>query len=330
MDPRYDGCHSPRYGDEPTLKGMEADVNVGFIGLGLMGQPMARNLARAATALVVWNRTPGKSEALRAAGARVATSPAEVFGQARVVLLMLAGGDAIDSALGRGTPDFAANVAGHTIVHMGTTSPGYSRGLEADIRAAGGSYVEAPVSGSRKPAEEAALVAMLAGEPAAVEAVRPLLGPMCRESILCGPVPNALLMKLSVNLFLITMVTGLAEAVHFAGRHGLDLRQFLAVLDAGPMASDVSRVKALKLVARDFAAQAAIQDVLYNNRLVADAAREADLASPLLDACHALFGEAMALGHGTADMAAVLHAIEARTDAGTAGTPPVTTPGEPA
>jgi len=289
-------------------------VDVGFIGLGVMGQPMSLNLAHAGTPLVVWNRSADKSDALRAAGATVVTSPADVFKQARVVILMLADGAAIDSILGRGTPDFSANVAQHTLVHMGTTSPGYSRGLEADVRAAGGSYVEAPVSGSRKPAEVGQLVAMLAGEPATVEAVRPLLQPMCQETIMCGPVPNALLMKLSVNLFLITMVTGLAEAVHFADRHGLDMKQFLAVLDAGPMASSVSRVKALKLVARDFAVQASISDVLKNNRLVAEAARESALASPLLDVCHALYGETVALGHGQSDMVAVLRAIEARTD----------------
>ena len=96
-------------------------------------------------------------------------------------------------------------------------------------------------------------MAMLAGEGDAVEVVRVLLAPMCRETFGCGPVPSALLMKLSVNLFLITMVTGLAEAMHFAGHHGLDLEQFAAVLDAGPMASSVSRVKAAKLVAKDFA-----------------------------------------------------------------------------
>src|SRR5688572_16880711 len=108
---------------------MHADV--GFIGLGVMGQPMALNLARAGTALVTWNRSVGKYEALRAAGARVASSPAEVFKQARVVILMLVDGAAIDSVVGRGTPDFGANVAQHTIVHMGTTSPEYSRALEA-------------------------------------------------------------------------------------------------------------------------------------------------------------------------------------------------------
>jgi len=288
-------------------------MDVGFIGLGVMGQPMALNLARAGTKLVVWNRTAEKSETLRAAGATVAASPAELFRQARIVILMLIDTPAMDAVLGRGTPDFAANVARHTIVHMGTTSPEYSRGLEADIRAAGGHYVEAPVSGSRKPAEDRQLVAMLAGDPAAVEEVRPLLDPMCHETFVCGPVPNGLLMKLAVNLFLITMVTGLSEAFHFADRNKLDLQQLMAVLDAGPMASSVSRVKAQKLVARDFDVQASISDVFKNNRLIAAAARASNVASPLLDACHALFGETEALGQGQADMAAVIRAIEART-----------------
>ena len=121
-------------------------------------------------------------------------------------------------------------------------------------------------------------------------------------------------MKLSVNLFLISLVTGLAEAVHFGDRHGLDLNQFVAVLNAGQMASDVSRVKASKLVGRDFAVQATISNVLENNRLIAEAAREAGVASPLLDVCHALNGETRALGFGDADMAAVFKAIEARSD----------------
>ncbi|MEU3614550.1 NAD(P)-dependent oxidoreductase [Streptomyces sp. NPDC006872] len=288
---------------------------VGFVGLGVMGQPMALNLARAGTPLVVWNRTPGPCAPLRAAGAEVAASPAEVFERAEVVILMLADEPAVDAVLGRGTPDFAARVAGRTVVHMGTTSAEYSSRLRDDVRAAGGSYVEAPVSGSRVPAERGELVGMLAGDEDAVAAVRPLLAPMCRETFGCGPVPGALLMKFSVNLFLITLVTGLTEAFHFADRHGLDQGLLRDVLDAGPMASAVSRVKGPKLLARDFTVQAAAADVLKNNRLIAEAARRADLASPLLDVCHTLYGEAVAQGHGGEDMVAVLHALETRTAA---------------
>lgn len=296
------------------------DELVGFIGLGVMGQPMALNLARAGTPLVVWNRTAARCEPLRAAGASVAAAPAEVFRRARTVVLMLADDAAIDAVLVRGTPRFAAQLAGRTVVHMGTTSAGYSRALEADVRAAGGRYVEAPVSGSRGPAEEGRLVVMLAGDEAAMTEVRPLLGPLCHQAFACGAVPDALLMKLAVNIFLITQVTGLAEAFHFADRHGLDRRRFLDVLDAGPMASSVSRTKAAKMLTRDFGVQASILDVLKNNRLIAEQARASGLASPLLDACHALYGETAALRHGDADMAAVLYAIEARTDNGrTAG-----------
>ncbi|WP_424871434.1 NAD(P)-dependent oxidoreductase [Streptomyces sp. SAI-229] len=294
-------------------------MRVGFIGLGVMGRPMALNLARAGTPLVVWNRTAARCAPLRDAGAEVAGSAGEVFDRADTVLLMLADETAVDTVLGRGTPDFAARVAGRTVVHMGTTSPEYSAALEDAVREAGGAYVEAPVSGSRVPAEQGRLVAMLAGDASAVAAVRPLLAPVCREAFDCGAVPGALLMKLSVNLFLITQVTGLAEAFHFADRHGLDRRRFLDVLDAGPMASAVSRMKAPKLLARDFAVQAAATDVLKNNRLIARAARKAGLASPLLDVCHALFDETVAGGHGGEDMVAVLRALETRTDGTPAG-----------
>src|SRR5229473_2569535 len=203
-----------------------------------MGEPMALNLVKAHIPLLVWNRSPSKLGILAEAGAAVAKDPAEVFARCEVVILMLLDGAVIDSVLERGDRPFGDRVKGRTLINMATTAPSYSKALETDVRAEGGRYVEAPVSGSRKPAEAGQLVAMLAG---------------------------------------------LAEAVHFAERHGLDLGQLVAVLDAGPMASDVSRVKAAKLVARDFAVQAAISNVLENVRLIAGAARQAGIASPLID-----------------------------------------------
>lgn len=291
-------------------------MEIGFIGLGVMGQPMALNLARAGRPLIVWNRSPDRCEALRAADATVATRATDVFAKTRIVLLMLYDAAAIDTVLGRGTPEFRDRVAGHVIVQMGTPSPGYSKSLEADIRAAGGAYVEAPVSGSLKPAEAGQLVGMLAGEPDLIAEVRPLMAPMCREVFSCGAVPGALLMKIAINAFLIPMVTGLAEAFHFAGRHGLDVRQLQAILDAGPMASNVSKVKGAKLAGGDFTVQSAISDVLKNTRLTTAAAREKGLASPLLDVCEALYSEAVEQDHAGIDMAGVIKAIEARSGRG--------------
>ena len=96
-------------------------MSVGFIGLGVMGQPMALNLARSDTPLVVWNRSPERTQPLLDLGADVVETPKEVFDNASTVILMLANSDVMDQILGRGTPHFAELVADHTIVHMGTT-----------------------------------------------------------------------------------------------------------------------------------------------------------------------------------------------------------------
>ena len=299
-----------------VYESQEAFMSVGFIGLGNMGLPMALNMVRAGTPLMVWNRSRDKAELVAEAGATVADSPAHVFRDARTVFLMLANGTVIDEVLERGTPRFARMVAGRTVVHMGTTAPSYSERLSEDTTSAGGRYVEAPVSGSRRPAETGQLVGMVAGTDASVDAVLPLLAPLCATTVKCGEVPNATRMKLAVNLFLITQVTGLAEAFHFAESNGLDVEAFRSVLDSGPMASGVSRLKLEKLVQGDFEVQASIRDVHYNSRLVADAARRAGVSSPVLDTCRDLFAEAERLGHGPADMIAVLRAIEARSEAG--------------
>ncbi|MFG3294159.1 NAD(P)-dependent oxidoreductase [Streptomyces sp. NPDC048179] len=286
----------------------------GFVGLGVMGQPMALNLARAGTPLVVWNRTPARTEALRAAGARVAASAEEVFARAPVVILMLLDETVTDTVLGRGGPAFGKLVADRTLVSMGSTAPEYARGLAADVRAAGGRFVEAPVSGSRKPAEAGELVAMLGGDPDTVAEVRPLLAPMCRETVHCGPAGSGVLMKLAVNLYLDTTVAALAESVHFAQRQGLDLDTFRAVVDSGQLGSGVTRVKIPMLAAHDFTVQAATADAYANTRLIADAARAAGIATPLLDLSSDLYGESVRRGNGRLDMSSVLTAIESRTD----------------
>lgn len=150
---------------------------------------------------------------------------------------------------------------------------------------------------------------MLAGNQADLAEAAPLLASLGRQIVVCGEVPAGLQMKLAVNLFLITLVTGLAEAVHFAEAHGIALERFAQVLNAGPMASEVSRIKLDKMICGDFAVQASITDVLKNSGLVAGAAHEAGMQAPLIDASDALFARAQRMGLGGLDMAAVLQAI---------------------
>ncbi len=286
-----------------------------------MGRPMALNLARAGLPLVVRNRSGPAAEELRAAGAEVAASVSDLFDRSDRILLMLANGDVIDAVVGRGTPGFGDLVRDHLVVHMGTTAPAYSSALGRDVVSAGGRYVEAPVSGSRLPAEQGRLVAMLAGDDADLDEVEPLIAPTCASVVRCGAVPSGLLMKLAVNLYLVTTVSGLVESYHFAERLGLDLDRFREVIESGQMSSPISRTKLGALRAGDFGVQAALADVHYNARLITTAAREAGVATPLADTTEALFARAEQLGHGGLDMAGVLRAFEAMTGEVTTGPP---------
>jgi 3-hydroxyisobutyrate dehydrogenase len=285
---------------------------IGFIGLGTMGAPMALNLLRSGHPLLVYNRTACKTAPLVREGAAAAASAAELIEACETIILMLADDRAIDAVLDRGSPRFAGLVAGRTIIHMGTTLPAHSKALQADILAGGGRYVEAPVSGSRGPAERGELIGMLAGEVDTLDAVRPLIAPLCRTTVDCGPAPNALLMKLAVNVFLVAQVAALAEAVNFAASHAVDVAQLLAILDVGPMASEVSKAKAAILRSGDRTAQASIANVAEVCRLITSAGRGAGAPMPLLAVCQELYSEALAAGHGEEDMIAVIDAFADR------------------
>ena len=285
-------------------------MEIGFIGLGAMGEPMALNLVKAGHRLVVWNRNAQRSRILAEAGATVANGPGEVFARCGTVLTMLADGDALDQVLGRGTADFGPRAKGRLIVNLATNSAAYAKGLEAVLLANGGCYVEAPVSGSRVPAQTGQLVAMVAGAPGDVEQVMPLLGPLCRQVVPCGLVPGGTLMKFATLIVNIATITAIAEALQFARRQGLDLERFNEVLLQGPLASDVARVKAPKLAHRDFTPQAALRNAAESNRLVVEAAREAGIPTPLVDACLEMYRRALAQGLGDEDMVAVAKTYE--------------------
>lgn len=275
---------------------------------------MATRLHDAGADLVAWNRSRPARERMRLRGARVAESAAEAIASADVVVMMLANGVVIDEVLGRTKHGFAIDLKGKIVVNMGTVAPSYSRALHDDLSAECVRFVEAPVSGSKAPAHSGELVAMLAGDPESLERVEELLGPLTSSVVRCGEVPLALETKLAVNTFLITMVTGLAEALAYGERRGVDLTLLSRILDAGPMASTVSRGKLAKLLDGDLTAQASIHDVRYNSRLILDAARQVSAAMPLLALAEELLAESEALGHGNADMITVIEAIRVRSD----------------
>jgi 3-hydroxyisobutyrate dehydrogenase len=295
-------------------KPLAHDATIGFIGIGTMGEPMARCLMQGGRNLLVWNRNAARTASLVADGAVAADFVSDVFARSKIIFLMLSNG-AADVVLARGTAQFAHYVRDRTIVYLGTTSPEYSAVLERDIVAAGGRYVEAPVSGSRGPATHANLVTMIAGSRDAIEQISPLLKMFSKDVLYCGEVPRATEMKLAVNLCMIGLVTSLAESVAFASRHGLDLDTFARVLGSGPMSSEILRAKTAKLIARDHSTEACVDVIADNLHLINHAAAEVNAPSRIVAACLSWFEQAQAAGLGKADLTAVCELMRAGDDA---------------
>ncbi len=294
-------------------------TRVGIAGLGTMGRAIAARLSEHGIAPLVWNRDASKYALLEKstiAPAEPVQQVDELFSRCDVILLMLPDG-AADVVLERGTSAFASRVAQRTLVYMGTTSPEYSAGLARDVENAGGCYAELPVSGSREPARNGQLVGMLAANDTVAGTLVDILAVLCKRVVRCGAAPNAMRMKLAVNMHLIATVTSLAETMNFARRSGLDTLCLQEVLLAGPMASDILRAKSSKLLKRDYATDASVDVILNNSELIAQAAHNTQAACPMTLACVALYQHAAMLGWGDNDMVAVQQAIEDRNQVAT-------------
>jgi 3-hydroxyisobutyrate dehydrogenase len=281
------------------------DLKIGFAGLGRMGLPMVRRLLDADYEVQVWNRSGFARDEARAAGADSAETLADLFEANAIILLALANERVSAELLQCGDSHLCVPMAGRTLIQLGTTSPGYSQSLRDAVVCAGGHFIEAPVSGSRKPAEEGTLIGMIGAESDPEFALaEQILAPLTTQAFRCGAPPAAMTMKLAVNSFLIAMVMSLAESWSLARRLALDLDLFRSILDAGPMASAVSRGKLAKLIAGDMAAQASIADVLMNARLLAGLADGVHVPLPLGRASERMLARAAAAGLGGEDMIA--------------------------
>jgi 3-hydroxyisobutyrate dehydrogenase len=274
---------------------------VGFLGLGKMGTPMAINLCRKFP-VTVWNRTVSKYPAVTQAGARVANTPAEVAEQSDIIFTMMYDKDAIQSIM---SEELIRALRGKTLVNTSSVSVDDSHCLSQQVRAAGGSFVEMPVSGSKVPAEQGSLVGMIAGDFGDTERVQPFLEPITKEAIYCGPIGSGLKAKFAVNVYLITMTAGLAEAMNLAKAQGLDLESIGKVLDASPMASPYSKLKIAKIINQDWSPQASLRDCYNITEYIQSAAEASNTQAPISKVCNLLYARAKEIGLAEEDMIAV-------------------------
>lgn len=256
---------------------MSSRTNVGWIGLGNMGSPMALRLLAAGYPVAVYNRSPEKTAALSAAGATVATSPAALLPEADVIFCMVSDDAAVRTLFTGPEGLLQAPATGKLFINMSTVSPGISQELAARSHAQGNMYLDAPVSGSVKQAESGQLVIMVGGEAPAFEQAQPLLVHLGKLSRFLGPAGNGNLAKLAMNTLLAFQAQGLAEALLFAQQHGLQPADLLPLIGSSALSSVFTTLKGEVVLAGNYQAAFALKLLAKDLRL----AKAEGLSTPL-------------------------------------------------
>jgi 3-hydroxyisobutyrate dehydrogenase len=283
---------------------MADTTSVAVLGTGIMGAAMARNLARAGHDVRAWNRTRAKAEPLAADGARITDTPAEAVAGAGVILTMLYDGRAVLDVMRQASPALRAGAAW---VQSTTVGLDAFPGLTALARDHGLHFVDAPVLGTRQPAESGRLIVLAAGP----ETVRPAVAPVF-EAVGSrttwvgddGAAGAATRLKLVCNSWTLTVTHGTAEALALAKGLGVNPRDFLDSVAGGPLDMDYLQVKAAAILAGDFAANFATTTAEKDSRLIVAAGEQVGVRLDLAAAGAERFHRAVAQGHGDDDMAA--------------------------
>lgn len=209
-------------------------MKVAFIGLGVMGYPMAGHLQRAGHQVTVYNRTTSKALQWQTQyGGQVATTPAQAAAQAELVFVCVGNDDDLRSVLLGEEGAFAGMTAGTILVDHTTASADVAREMAAVAQQQQLIFLDAPVSGGQAGAENGVLTVMVGGEPSAFAQVEPVLAAFARSAVLMGPVGSGQLTKMVNQICIAGIVQGLAEGVHFAQQAGLDVSKVFDVISKG-------------------------------------------------------------------------------------------------
>jgi len=230
-----------------------AKESIGFIGTGIMGAPMARNLLKAGYPLTVHNRTKSKAEQLLSEGAAWADSPADVAKKSDCVITCVTDTPDVQQVLlgQRGVIEGARQ--GLICIDMSTISPSATKQIGKALAAKGVSLIDAPVSGGEIGATEGKLSIMMGGDKKDVESVRPIMEVMGRAVTYCGPLGSGQMTKLVNQVMVIHTIMSIAEGFAFAEKAGLDLETTLKVTSAGAAGSHSLKALGPKIIAGDFA-----------------------------------------------------------------------------
>lgn len=280
-------------------------TKIGWIGIGNMGVPMVKNLVKAGFAVTVYNRTITKAQALKQdVDVQIADTLAALVQTSDIIITMVAD-DAALLEIYTGTNGILSGTlpANLLAIDMSTVSPETTQKLAGLCKAKGISYLDAPVSGSVKPAEDAQLIIMAGGQKADFDRAQPVFNVLGKASLLLGDNGAGNNAKLAINLFLAIVVQGFTEAVLFAKQNGIDTAQFLDIVNNGAVGSGITKLKSNNILQENFKPAFALKLLAKDLKL----AGQQGMHLPAGKAVAESYKQAASAGFGDDDMIAIIN-----------------------
>ncbi|HLX76888.1 MAG TPA: NAD(P)-dependent oxidoreductase [Terriglobales bacterium] len=284
----------------------QANMRVAFLGLGIMGRPMAANLVKAGHEVSTWNRSSGKE----VEGARAAASPAEAARGAEVVWMCVSDTAAVEQVLFGPEGVESALEPGAVVVDSSTISPSATLRYAERLKQKGADYVDAPVTGSKIGAESGQLIFIVGGAESTVDRLRPLFAAMGKLMVRVGETGKGQSAKLAMNLMIAVTYEGFAEALTLATKLGVNMEKLLELVNASMVRSGVVEYKAPFVLKRDFTPNFPLRLMHKDIHLMLDAAREMRIKLPALETVEEIYEIAADEGQGDLDYAATLALLE--------------------
>ena len=285
-------------------------MRVAVLGTGIMGSGMARSLLRSGLDVTVWNRHPGRAAPLAADGADVAGSPGDAVADADAVITILWDGNSVADVMADALPGAPEGILWVQSSTVGLHEAGDMLPALAD--GCGARYIDAPVLGTRQPAQDGKLTVLAAGPEAVRDPVRPVFGAIGARTVWVSERPgDGTRLKLVANSWVATMVAATAQSIALAQGLGLDPQTFLDMMIGSAVDAPYLHVKGEAILAGQFAPSFAVGGAVKDTGLIAAAMRETGTDATLMDAVGAQYRKAAESGHGEEDMAAIFYAFRA-------------------
>jgi 3-hydroxyisobutyrate dehydrogenase-like beta-hydroxyacid dehydrogenase len=287
-------------------------AKLGFLGLGLMGYPMARNLLKAGHEVAVWSNTGSKAEQLAAeAGAKACATPAEVAAFAVEAVFLCVGNTAMAETVILGPNGIKSGAKpGLIVVDASTISPSASVRISEDLAKSGIDFLGAPCTGSTPGANAGTLTFMIGGDEKVFEKAKPYLETMGKKLYFCGGAGQGLSAKLTQNLVLSNILQAFNEGIVLSTKAGIDPVLMLDILDNSAAKSGLINYKAPFIFRRDFTTNFSVKWMHKDIGLMLDAAEELDVPLPLTALTRQMFQAAIAMGHGDEDICSTIKVLE--------------------